>query len=83
MIIILDIVHRGVMLTVKVYFNTPSSEKFSLSTENTFVNDYFYPKNLSRAGKGRATLKSPKRRINVIFIQRLHTCWYLNTDCGI
>jgi hypothetical protein len=30
MVIILDIVHRGIVLTAKVHFKTPSSEQFTL-----------------------------------------------------
>ena len=55
MVIILDIVHRGITLTAKVYFNKQSSNNVRLSNGRTFVNYYFYPNNLSRAGKTKDT----------------------------
>ena len=43
MVIILDIVRRGIMLTAKVYFNTPSSEEFTLIHWKDFCKWLFLP----------------------------------------
>jgi hypothetical protein len=46
-----------ITLTAKVYFDKQSSNNVRLSDGRTFANYYFYPNNLSRAGKRRYTHK--------------------------
>jgi len=51
MVIILDIFHRGIMLTAKVYFKTSSSEQFTIIHWKDFRKLLFLPEESFSSGK--------------------------------